>query len=199
MSTEALSLVLESIFTHPTPEALSKLQPLLLAIDDPSAEAAHKIAGQFYIYLSGIRNMITARQFPVVATALSVSATGIGVVEDIFSEGPTDMMKIMLDSLRVALDTMSTYQFVRQWEPAFAALHDNAAWNLYQSYWQLSQDMQPNMSALKRTELLESLFAEVRGAESDTALRLALLVRLFQWGLMTRLMPLIKMAQAQEA
>lgn len=195
MSAEALSLVLESIFKQPTPEALSKLQPLLLAIDHPSAEAAHEIAGQFYLYLSGIRNMITARQYPVVATALSVTATGMGVAEDVFSEGPTNMLKMMLDSLRVALDTLSTYQFVRQWEPTFAALHDTASWNLYEAYWQLSVDTQPDLDTFKRAELLENLFSLVRDSESDTSLRLALMVRLFQWGLMTRLVPLIELTK----
>ena len=195
MSTEALSLVLESIFKHPTPEALSKLQPLLLAIDHPSAKAAHDIAGQFYLYLSGVRNMITSRQFPVVATALAVTATGMGVAEDMLSDKPTNMLNVMLDSLRVALDTLGTYQFVRQWEPTFAALHDAATWNLYQSYWQLSVDTQPDLDTIKRAELLETLFIIVRDVEADSSLRLALLVRLFQWGLMTRLVPLIQLVK----
>lgn len=197
MSSEALSLVLESIFKQPTPEALSKLQPLLLAIDHPAAESAHEIAGQFYLYLSGIRNMITARQFPVVATALSVTATGMGVAEDILSEGPTNLLRVMIDSLRVALDTLSTYQFVRQWEPTFASLHDTASWSLYRSYWKLSVDTQPELDTLKRAELLENLFSIVRDSNSDTSLRLALLVRLFQWGLMSRLVPLIELTKQQ--
>lgn len=191
MTYAALSVVVHSILTEPTPEALTKLQPLLLALDTPSARAAHDISGQFYRYLSTIRNLMEARQFPLLATSLSLTSTGIGIAEEVFSERKTNMMKVMTDGLRMALDTLGTYQFVRQWEPSFAAVHDHAVWNLYEAYWQLSTELQPNLSHMERTEAMESLFVIVRDTQADSALRLALLVRLFQWGLLVRLVPLL--------
>lgn len=195
MST-ALAQVIESIVKQPTPEAVAKLQPLLLAIDTPEARAAHIIAGDFYVYLSAIRNMMSARQFPVLATTLALTSQGIGVAEDIFGEGKTNFHKVMVDGLRMALEVLSTYQFVREWVPSFASVHDVASWNLYQRYWELSSDLQPDMPVTKRAELLDTLFSLVRDPATESEVRLAVLVRLFQWGLMTRLVPLLEPVQS---
>jgi hypothetical protein len=193
MDAPAIPTVIEQVLNQPTPEVLAKLQPLLLAMGSPQALAAHDIAGQFYLYLSAIRNLIEARQFPVLATTLAASSIGIGMAKDIFSEEETiNPLKAMVDGLRVVLDILSNYQFVRQWEPSFAAVHDAAVWNLYQAYWNLSAEMHPGLSVVKRAELLENLFSIVRNPESESALRLALLVRLFQWGLIARLLPLLQ-------
>jgi hypothetical protein len=196
MNAPAIPTVIDQVLNQPTPEALAKLQPLLLALGTPQALAAHEIAGQFYMYLSAIRNLVETRQFPVLATTLAATSTGIGMAEDIFSEDKTvNPLQVLVDGLRVALDVLSTYQFVRQWEPSFAAVHDRAVWNLYQAYWSLSSEMQPGLSVVKRAELLENLFKLVRDPESESALRLALLVRLFQWGLIARLLPLLQSVQ----
>ncbi|MCI0710633.1 MAG: hypothetical protein L0154_10780 [Chloroflexi bacterium] len=191
----ALSAVVESILKQPTPEALSKLQPLLLVIDTPEAGAINDVARDFYMYLSAIRNMLTARQFPVLATSLAVTSQSLGMTEEILSPERTNVAKVLTDGLRMALDVLSTYQFVRQWEPGFAAIHDSASWNLYEHYWKLSVDTQPDLSPVKRAELLEELFTLVRNPETDSALRLALLVRLFQWALITRLVRMLDLVK----
>jgi hypothetical protein len=191
----ALSTIIENILTEPNPEALAKLQPMLLLIDSPEAEAIRDVARDFYMYLSAIRNMLTARQFPVLATSLAVTSQSLSVAQDVFSPEKTNVAKVLTDGLKMALDVLSTYQFVRQWEPTFAAIHDSASWNLYEHYWKLSMDTQPDLAPVKRAELLEELFALVRSPDTDSALRLALLVRLFQWALITRLVRLLELAK----
>ena len=191
----ALSAIIESILKEPNPETLSKLQPMLLLIDTPEAEAIRDIARDFYMYLSAIRNMLTARQFPVLATSLAVTSQSLRVAEDVFGPQKTNVAQVLTDGLKMALDVLSTYQFVRQWEPTFAAIHDSASWNLYERYWQLSVDTQPDLSPMKRVELLEELFATVRNPETDSALRLALLVRLFQWALVTRMVRFLELSK----
>jgi hypothetical protein len=186
-----LALRLDQVLKEPTPQNLWKLHPSLLVIDHPSADAASNIAGQFFRYLSLIQSKLESRQFPILATTLAISGTGIGMAENIFSSRKTNIMELLVDGLRVALDTLSTYQFVRQWEPDFATLHDTAVWDLYRSFWQLSEDLQPDLDTTKRVELLDDLFRAVRDPESDGSLRLALLVRLFQWGLAVRVLPLL--------
>jgi hypothetical protein len=192
MTASPLQLVIESLLTQPTPEAVLKLQPLLLAWQHPFAPATHDLAGQFYVYLSAIRSVLAERQYPRIATALSLTAIGLEISEEMLAgEPPNSIVNLLTDGLRVALNTLSSLQYVRQWEPGFAAIHDNAVWNLYQSYWQLSCDMQPTLSAWQRTESMEELFKIVRDAQADSSLRLVLLVRLFQWGLVMRLLPLL--------
>jgi hypothetical protein len=198
MKTSALLAVVEQLLKQPTPDALAKLQPLLLAWPTPEAKAVHEMAGQFYLYLSAIRNMMEARQFPLLATSLSMTSTTIGMAEELISEGRTNRLKLMVDGLRMALDTLGTYQFVRQWEPTFAAIHDGAVWRLYEAWWQLSEDSQPDLPITRRAELLDQLFEIPRNPEADSALRLAFLVRLYQWGLVARLAPMLQTLQTTQ-
>jgi hypothetical protein len=186
-----LTAAVEQILKNPTPEGLWAFQPTLLAIDHPSAEAARDIAGQFYTYLSTVRSKAEARNFPVLSTILAAGSSAVNIAENLWSEGDTDLGSLLLDGLHITLSALSNYQFVRQWEPDFAAIHDNAVWNLYAAYWKLSADFQPDMEYEKRTQLLDSLFEVVRDANADSRLRLALLVRLFTWGLVARLIPLL--------
>lgn len=186
-----LAVRLDQVLKEPTPQKLWELHPALLMVDHPSAEAASAIAGQFFRYLNLVQSKIESRQFPVLATTLAVSGTAIGMAENIFSSHKTNITALLVDGLRVALDSLSTYQFVRQWEPDFAALHDTAVWDLYHAYWRLSEDHQPDLDTTKRIELLDELFRVVRDPEADSSLRLALLVRLFQLGLAIRVLPLL--------
>ncbi len=187
----ALALLLDQFLKQPTPDMLWQLHPLLLASDHPSAPAADEIAGQFFRYLNAIRSQMETRQFPILATTLAVSSTGINITEEIFSARKTNPWELVADGLRIALDTLSTYQFVRQWETNFAASHDAAVWDLYGAYWKLGKEHQPIMDATERARLLDELFAVVRDPDADNALRLAWLVRLFQWGLIARLAPML--------
>lgn len=186
-----LAIRLDQVLKEPTPENLWKLHPELLVLDHPTADAASHIAGQFFRYLSSIQSKLESRQFPVLATTLAIGGTSVGIAENIFSDHKTNIFELMVDGLKIALDALSTYQFVRQWEPDFAALHNIAVWDLYHAYWRLSEDFQPNLDTAKRRQLLDNLFNVVRDPESDGSLRLAMLVRLFQWGLAIRVLPLL--------
>ena len=186
-----LPALLDEFLQQPTPDTLWKLHPVLLTLDDPSADIAVEIAGQFFRYINAVQRAMESRQFPVLATALAVGSTGITMAQEIFSDKKTDTVRLSLDGLRVALDILSTYQFVRQWQPAFAAVHDAAVWDLYKAYWKLSVDLQPDLDIDTRVNALESLFTQVRAAEQDNTVRLALLVQLFQLALAARVLPLL--------
>lgn len=187
-----LSKQLEQVLSNPSPAEIAQLQPALLSVDNPSAQATLRVAGIFYRYMVAVRAQADAKQFPIIATALSATSTGISIGQDVFSPDPTPTMHVALDTLRTTLDVIGTYQFVRQWEPAFQAVHDSAVWELYDAYWQMSQDLQPDLSIEKRVALLETLFQPVRNQESDGRLRLAWMVTLFQWALVARMASLLK-------
>ncbi len=187
----SLPVLLDQFLKQPTPELLLEMQPIFLSIDHPSAQAAHKIAGHFYTYLSAVRGKVETKQFPVLATALVVSSTGVNIAEEIFSERRTNIWNLVADGMRVALDTLSTYQFVKQWETDFGSVHDAATWNLYAAYWHLSMEYQPDIELETRAQAMHDLFRVVREPEVDNALRLASMVQLFQWALIARLAPLL--------
>jgi hypothetical protein len=195
----SLAVLLEQVLRNPTPDTLWRLQPALLALDHPSAAGAREIAGQFFAYLNAVRSKAEARRFPVLATAFAATSTSLSIGEDLLALEKAKVLPMLLEGVRLTLDILSNYQFVRQWEPDFAAVHDAAVWNLYGAYWKLSEDHQADMDAEKRRELLDGLFSIVRDPEADSALRLALLVRLFAWGLIARMVPLIALEASIEA
>ncbi|NDJ85489.1 MAG: hypothetical protein GYB66_06355 [Chloroflexi bacterium] len=187
-----LTLLVEQVLEKPSPEGLWHLHAGLLASRHPEAPIARDLAGHFFRYLSAVQSKIGTRQFPVIATGLAVTSTGINVTEEIFSNRKTNLWNLTADGFRLALDTLSTYQFVRQWETDFAALHAAAAWELYAAFWRLSETWQPAMPATARAQTLEELFTPVRDPDAENALRLAVMIRLFQWGLAAQMLPVLR-------
>lgn len=184
-----LAASVEQLLKQPTPESLWQLQPVLLA--HPKGQAAYELSGHFFRYLSQVKAKMDARQFPLLATALALTSTGINISEEIFSSRKTNLWNLTADAFRLALDALGTYQFVLQVEPTFLAIHDAATWDVYNAYWQISTDYQPALDPETRTRALDQLFQVVRDPKAEVVVRVAFLVQLFQWALILRLLPLL--------
>lgn len=187
MTTLAASV--EQLLKQPTPESLWDLQPALLA--HPDGQSAYETCGHFFRYLCQVKAMMDTRQFPLLATGLAVASTGINISEEIFSKRQTNLWNLVADGLRLALDTLSTYQFVLQIEPNFLVTHDTATWEAYRAYWQISVEYQPDLDSETRTRALNQLFQVVHDPKAEVVTRVVFLIQLFQWALILRLLPLL--------
>lgn len=192
----SLAASVEQLLKEPTPDSLWLLQADLLA--HPAGQAAYGLSGHFFRYLTQVKAMMDTRQFPLLATALALTSTGINISEEIFSSRKTNLWNLTADAFRLALDTLSTYQFVLQVEPTFLVGHDAATWEVYRAYWQISVDYQPDLDHDTRRQALDQLFQVVRDANAEVVVRVAFLIQLFQWALVLRLLPLLSGVPSRE-
>ncbi len=194
--------VLVQLLTQPSPEDVWALQPVLLALGTPTAEAARDLARMYYCYLSSVRSKLSSRQYSELAARLAVSSIGVIAVHEMIQVLSTDRRHtfdtLLTGGLSSALETISTLQHVKAWNIEVESLHDEALWNLYGALWALSAEMQPGLAADQRQALIERLMAVARHPDLNPAGRVAVIIRLFQTLLAIRLVLLFDVTAADE-
>ena len=195
-----LKHVLQRVLREPTPENLWALHPVLLAQEAPTA--ARDLARMFYCYLSSVRSKLTSKQFSSLAAALAAGSVGVIALQDLIEAFTHNqqhtIQRLLTGGLAEALEIVATAQHVKAWETEFASVHDAAVWCLYEALWQLSAETQPDLPVEQRQALIDGLLSTVRDPGVNSAVRMAVIIRLFQVLLAIRLMPLLSMAPAEE-
>lgn len=191
----SVELLLRRIFDEPSPDDLWQLHPYLLASTAPEAGPAREIAHMFYCYLSCVRSKLTSKQYSLFAATLAAGSVGVIALQDVVRHLATDrehaLRDLLVGGLAESLEMLSTLQNVKAWETEFSSVHEEAVWNLYAALWQLSAEMQPDLSSEQRQVLLDNLLQPARDPAVGSLARMAVIVRLFQVMLAIRLSPLL--------
>ena len=191
----SVEAALQRVLNAPTPDAIWQLQPYLLASDAPGAEPARELARSLYCYLSNVQSKLTAKQHSSLSALLAAGSLGIIAIQDVreaFACNPERVWSNLLaGGLAGTLELLSTFQHVKSWETEFVSAHEGAVWDLYAALWQLSSEMQPDLPFEQRQALIDPLLAIVRDPGTPSAVRIALIIRLFQIVLVIRLVPLL--------
>ncbi len=192
MTLETLAL---RVLAEPSPDALWRLQPHLLALGTPEAEAARAIAGMFYSYLASVRSKLSSKQYSTLAAKLAAGSVGTFSVQELINALRTDranaLRHLLVGGIAETLEVFSTIQHIKAWEAEFAFMHEDVVWQLYEQWWRLSIETQPDLSPDQRHGLIDSLLAPVRDSRVDGAVRMAMVMRLFQVLLLVRVVPLL--------
>jgi len=182
-----LDTTLTQILVQPTPEALWNLRIDLLALADQlpadrqgEATWTLEIARELYGYLAELRSKMTAREYSQFASRLDMGSVGTLAVQDLITEREHLLESIFLGGLSEGLMVLATLQYVKAWETETALVHNQAVWWLFEGLWRLSREFRPDMPAAERQRLIDALLAPARSEETDPAVKVALLVRLFQ-------------------
>jgi len=169
------------------PDALWNLRIDLLALADRlpadrQGEATWTlgIARQFYGYLTELRSKMTAREYSRFASRLDMGSVGALAVQDLVTEREHLLESLFLGGLSEGLMVLATLQYIKAWESETALVHNQAIWWLFEGLWRLSREFRPEMPAAERQRLIDALLAPVRSEETAPAVKVALLVRLFQ-------------------
>jgi len=169
------------------PDALWNLRIDLLALADRlpadrQGEATWTlgIARQFYGYLTELRSKMTAREYSRFASRLDMGSVGALAVQDLVTEREHLLESLFLGGLSEGLMVLATLQYIKAWEAETALVHNQAIWWLFEGLWRLSREFRPEMPAAERQRLIDALLAPVRSEETAPAVKVALLVRLFQ-------------------
>lgn len=187
--------LLPRVLVEPTPDVLWQLHPHLLALDTPEARSAREIARTFYVYLSSVKSKLTAKQYSSLAAVFAGGAVGAFATQEMIEalrDDPDNAIRhLLVGGLAQGLEVLSTMQHVKAWEAEFALSQEEVVWALYESFWQLSAETQPELNLADRHALIDSLLVVVRNADVAIGVRVAMVIRLFQVLLLMRLVPLM--------
>jgi hypothetical protein len=191
----SVEAALQRVLNAPTPDAIWHLHPHLLALDVPGAEAARELARSLYCYLSNVQSKLSSKQHSSLSALLAAGSIGIIAIQDVreaLACNPDQVWSNLLaGGLAGTLELLSTFQHVKSWETEFVSAHEGAVWDLYAALWQLSSEMKPDLPFEQRQALIDPLLSIVRDPGTPSAVRVALIVRLFQILLVIRLVPLL--------
>lgn len=200
MSAEQL---LERILATPTADDLWALNPHLLALEGPEAEAARDVARLFYCYLSCVTGKLTSKEHSSSAAHLAAGSVGVIALHEVLESLAADRVRaisnLLSGGLAATLETLSTFQHVKAWEREFASVHEEAVWHLYRLLWELSCEAQPELPFARRRALIDGLLAVIRGEQLEAGARVAVVIRLFQVLLAIRVIPLLETLREREA
>lgn len=182
-----LEATLTQALARPMPDALWNLRIDLLALADRlpadrqgEATWTLEIVRQFYGYLTELRSKMTAREYSRFASRLDMGSVGALAVQDLVTEREHLLESLFLGGLSEGLMVLATLQYIKAWEAEAALVHNQAIWWLFEGLWRLSREFRPEMPAAERQRLIDALLAPVRSEETAPAVKVALLVRLFQ-------------------
>ena len=182
-----LEATLTQVLARPMPDALWNLRIDLLALADRlpadrqgEATWTLEIARQFYGYLTELRSKMTAREYSRFASRLDMGSVGALAVQDLVTEREHLLESLFLGGLSEGLMVLATLQYIKAWEAEAALVHNQAIWWLFEGLWRLSREFRPEMPAVERQRLIDALLAPVCSEETAPAVKVALLVRLFQ-------------------
>ena len=182
-----LDTTLTKILAQLTPEALWNLRIDLLALADRlpadrqgEATWTLEIVRELCGYLAELRSKMTAREYSQFASRLDMGSVGTLAVQDLITEREHLLESLFLGGLSEGLMVLATLQYVKAWETETALVHNQAVWWLFEGLWRLSREFRPDMPAAERQRLIDALLAPARSEETDPAVKVALLVRLFQ-------------------
>jgi hypothetical protein len=195
--------LLQRILRDPSPDDLWRLHPTLLALDVPEAEPARELARVFYCYLSCVRSKLTSKQHSALSALLAAGSVGMVVAQDVLEalqKGQQEVIsELLAGGIAGLLETASAYQHVRAWETEFVSVHEEMLWYLYAALWQISVETQPDLPASTRQALVDHVMSAFRRPDLDAGIRMALVIRLLQILLLSRLAPLLGQIKTRQA
>lgn len=160
---ENLQTAIDLILRKPTPEALVSLQGALLTSTPPGRERERclGLAHQFYTYLCQLRSKTTAQQFSQIASRLDIGAVGVVALENALFAQEEFWQRLLVGTLAEGLMVGASRQYVEGWTAEVELVHAEAAWVLTQNLWQVSLEMQPDLSPEKRWQAIQSLLGPI--------------------------------------
>ena len=187
MYQESLAMVL----TQPTPVALWRLRGDLLEAGLPANHAVWEIIDPFYAFLNALSAGMKAHEFSKIATMLDIGAIGGVAVQGVI-EGHMPVAdlwkKLLAGSVGEGLMVLASRQYIKSARAEIIGVYHAAAWTLFTALWEVSAQLQPDLTAADRRSLLDQLLAPVLHEETDDGVKMVLIGRLFQMLLLVHLM-----------
>jgi len=173
---------LVNVLTSPTPEALWNLRGELIEAGFSDRSHAMLTLDVFFHFLNDLTASSTARQYSHFASILDMAAVaGVAIQNLMNEEGSGEWWRrFIVGAASEGLMVLAARQYVKAWEEEMNVAYNAAAWNLAQSYWQLSAELRPELSTDLRWRLVNELISPIRDDEVEGLVKAGLIVRYYQ-------------------
>ena len=151
-----------TLLRHPTPADLYRLGALLREQmrDAPARaalSAALKVTSDYHTFLSSIQAKMTAEGYNKLASLLDLGAVGTVTLQNLLAEREHLLKRLLVGSIGESLMLIGSLQYIKAWEQETRALHEQAAWRLYDALWELSLAGQPDAPGTTRRQIIDAL------------------------------------------
>jgi len=157
------------------------------AAEQPALSVAQDTAASFYGFLSDVQAKTTAEEYNKMASLLDLGSVGTVALQNLLAEREHVLRRLLMGGLSESLMLMGSFQYVKAWEREIQALHEQAAWRLYDALWELSLLGQPDLAAAERRQAIEALLSPCFDASLKSTEKTVYVGWLFQFALLTAL------------
>lgn len=188
----SLQDALVTALRRPTPASLYHLGGILrqerLTAPEPTRLAlALEICAGFHAFLSAISAKSSAEEYNKLASLLDLGAVGTVALQNVLAEPEHKLRRLLMGGLSESLMLTGSLQYIKAWEREAQALHEQAAWTLFDAFWALSLRGQPGLDGEERRRAVETLLEPALDNARSAAQRTVYVGWMFQVALMTAL------------
>ena len=176
-----------TLLRRPTPADLYRLGMILreqlLGATGPAQDALSSaliVASDYHTFLSSIQAKMTAEGYNKLASLLDLGAVGTVTLQNLLAEREHLLKRLLVGSAGESLMLIGSLQYIKAWEQETRALHEQAAWRLYDALWELSLAGQPDAPGAVRRQLTDALLAPCFDPELEAAYKTVYIGWMFQ-------------------
>ena len=174
---------LTAVLTQPSTDTLWRLRGDLLQANLPIDSPVWRVLDKFYAFINELSATMSAHEFSKLATMLDIGAVGGVAVQNLIDSDikPSELwQRLLVGGIGESLMVLASRQYVKGFKAGMIGVCRATAWELYDEFWQLSAQLQPELDSATRRELIDNLLSAIHDDAVPEAVKIGLNGRLFQ-------------------
>lgn len=187
----ALRSSLERLLANPTPDDLWQFQKALLVIGGPEAARARGVARAFQACLRTLESKSASRSASRWGAVLGTAAVASVSLPEMRNRQERGLGELLEHALPAVLEIGAALRSAEAWEIEAGLIYDEFAWFLYEELWDISLNVQPELTAVERRERIDTVLDPLLDPDLPDKDRAWLVVDVFRSVLAARVLPLL--------
>jgi hypothetical protein len=174
---------LTAVLTTPSTDTLWQLRGDLRQAGLPAESPAWRVLDKFYTFVNELSASMSAHEYSKMATMLDIGAVGGVAIQNLLESDlePTELWRRLLaGGIGESLMVLASRQYVKGFKAGMIGVCRATAWELYDEFWQLSAQLQPELDSAARRQLVDNLLSAIHDDSVPEAVKIGLNGRLFQ-------------------
>lgn len=174
---------LTAVLTQPSTETLWRLRGDLHQAGLPADSSVWRVLDKFYAFINQLSATMSAHEFSKVATMLDIGAVGGVAIQNLLESDlePAELWRRLLaGGISESLMVLASRQYVKGAKAGMMGVCRATAWALYDEFWQLSTQLQPELDPAARRQLIDNLLSAIHDDAVPEVVKIGLNGRLFQ-------------------
>lgn len=183
MKEKVIQASLTAVLTQPSIDTIWQLRGDLRQAGLSAESSVWRVLDKFYAFINELSASMSAHEFSKMATLLDIGAVGGVAIQNLLESDiePGELWKRLLaGGISESLMVLASRQYVKGAKAGMIGVCRATAWTLYDEFWQLSAQMQPDLDPAARRQLVDNLLAAIHDDSVPEMVKIGLNGRLFQ-------------------